>query len=217
MGGMSDTKLTRPSFTTTAPSVSPDFGPLFKRHKTMGLNARFDRMIERVNLTLQDPQTPSTTSSRRGQVQARSAGSSSVSSSNDVPKTPMDAYGGLQKGSLVHKFSVIKRKSGSKIGTYYGEAEGYDGSSDMQFEQSDRAREFMRSLFCFALTTASRSTKSQFTKNLHLPGYLKRFQRLTLKIRYDVWSPHPPSQSQTLHCRMKNPSSPSRIYHRTRT
>jgi hypothetical protein len=220
--GMSDTKLTRPSFTTsgtTAPSVSPDLGPSFKRHKTMGLNARFDRMIERVNLTLQDPQTPSATSSRQGQVRARSAGSSSISSGYDVPKTPMDAYGGLQEGRLGHKFSVIKMKSssGGKIGAYYREAEGCDGSSDVQFEQSDRARGFMISLSCFVLTTASRSTKSQFTKNLYRPGYLRRFQGLTLKIRYDVWSPRPPSRSQALHCPMKNPSSPSRIYHRTRT
>ncbi|KIM78894.1 hypothetical protein PILCRDRAFT_824013 [Piloderma croceum F 1598] len=121
-----------------APIVRPNFVPLFKRHKTMGLNARFDRMLERVDLTLQDhqPASSTTASSRQGRARARSAGSSSVSSGYDVPKTPVDAYDGLEDGRLGDTFSVIKMKSAirGKTGTYYRADEGYDGNSDIQVD-----------------------------------------------------------------------------------
>jgi hypothetical protein len=129
------------NISNAAPIVRPDFGPSFKRHKTMGLNARFDRMLERVDLTLQDHQASSTTaSSRQGRARARSAGSSSVSSGYDVPKTPVDAYDGLEDGRLGDTFSVIKMKSAirGKSGAYYRAVEGYDGGSDMQLGDSDQ-------------------------------------------------------------------------------
>jgi hypothetical protein len=113
----------------------------------MGLNSRFDRMLERVNLTLQDFQAPSTiVSSRHGRARAPSAGSSSVSSGYDVPKTPVDAYNRLEEGRLGHTFSVIKMKSasGGKIGRYDWAGEGYDGGSDMQFEESDQVGTFRK-------------------------------------------------------------------------
>jgi len=98
-------------------------------------------MLERVNLTLQDPQASSTiASSRQGRIRALSAGSSSVSSGYDIPKTPVDAYDALEEGRLGHTFSVLKMKSaiGEKSGGYYRAVEGYDGSSDMQSEESDQ-------------------------------------------------------------------------------
>lgn len=140
---MSNATLTRTFLTNinAAPVVRPDFSISFKRRKTMGLNARFDRMLERVDLTLQDHQASSTTaSSRQGRARTRSTGSSSVSSGYDVPKTPVDAYDGLENRRLGDTFSVIKMKSAirGKIGAYYRAGEGYDGSSDIQVEDSDQ-------------------------------------------------------------------------------
>lgn len=73
-----------------------------KRRKTNGLNSRFDRMIETVNVMHHSP-----TKSRR---RTRSSGSSSASS-YDLPKTPLDAYDGLNTGRLGKGFSVIKLKT----------------------------------------------------------------------------------------------------------
>jgi hypothetical protein len=124
----------------------PDVWGPYKRQKTIGLNSRFDLMLERINLTLQDPQTSMTAvPSRQGRARARSNGSSSVSSGYDLPKTPVDTYNGLEDGRLGQTFSVIKMKStsGSKVGGYYRGSEGYE--SDMKFEESARVRIFSSS------------------------------------------------------------------------
>ena len=76
--------------------------PALKRRKTTGLNARFDRMLEDVNLCYQ------ASPHRRG----RSSGSSSISS-RDVPKTPIDAYSACSDGRLAPGFSVIKMNHSS--------------------------------------------------------------------------------------------------------
>ncbi|KAJ3777841.1 hypothetical protein FB446DRAFT_715845 [Lentinula raphanica] len=65
-----------------------------KRRKT-GLNSKFDRMVEAMNITYRSPKERQRTRS------------SSVSSYG-VPQTPVDAYAGLQAGALGQDFSVIK-------------------------------------------------------------------------------------------------------------
>ncbi|KAH7888833.1 hypothetical protein F5I97DRAFT_2005311 [Phlebopus sp. FC_14] len=73
-----------------------------KRRK-LGLNIRFDRMIEKVNLAHSFRASSSTTSRRR----TRSSGNSSVSS-YEVPKTPVDAHDEISQGRLGRQFSVLK-------------------------------------------------------------------------------------------------------------
>ncbi|KAH7923721.1 hypothetical protein BV22DRAFT_1120653 [Leucogyrophana mollusca] len=75
-----------------------------KRRKTSGLNTRFDRMLDKVNVM--HTYAPGSSTPR---PRARSAGSSSVSS-YDVPKTPIDAYSGLSEGRLGSGFSVLKMR-----------------------------------------------------------------------------------------------------------
>ncbi|KAF9071680.1 hypothetical protein BDP27DRAFT_1446164 [Rhodocollybia butyracea] len=74
-----------------------------KRRKTTGLNSRLDRMVETMNATYRSP----TKSDRH---RSRSSGSSV--SSYGVPRTPVDAYEGLQAGALGQDFSVIKMRNG---------------------------------------------------------------------------------------------------------
>jgi hypothetical protein len=133
--------LTRRNFTnvsTEALSIRPDLSPSLKRNKAMGLNSRFNRMLERVDLTLQDLQVPSTTAS------LRSTASSSISSGSEIPRTPVDAYNELQNERLGHTFSVIKMKSSGarKIGPYYTAHSTYDRDSGMQPEEHDEVVSF---------------------------------------------------------------------------
>ncbi|KAJ3800070.1 hypothetical protein GGU11DRAFT_806984, partial [Lentinula aff. detonsa] len=71
-----------------------------KRRK-IGLNSKFDRMVEAMNVTYRSPKKRQRTRS------------SSVSSYG-VPQTPVDAYDGLQIGALGQDFSVIKMRNGSR-------------------------------------------------------------------------------------------------------
>lgn len=91
-----------------------------------GLNTRFDRMVNRVNLTLEETHTLP----RRGRDRASSAGSSSASSGYDVPKTPVDAYNGLEEGRLGKSFAIIKMPSESGHSGYYRAGEASDENDD---------------------------------------------------------------------------------------
>ncbi|KIJ67719.1 hypothetical protein HYDPIDRAFT_25194 [Hydnomerulius pinastri MD-312] len=74
-----------------------------KRRKVAGLNTRFDRMIETVNVTHSHGSSSPSTSRRR----TRSSGTSSVSS-YDIPKTPVGAYGRFGEGRLGKDSSVLR-------------------------------------------------------------------------------------------------------------
>ncbi|KAI0088022.1 hypothetical protein BDY19DRAFT_1048911 [Irpex rosettiformis] len=74
-----------------------------KRHKTDGMNSRFDRMIATVNIM-------PTPDSRKKRCRASSSASGSSLMSYDVPKTPVDAYNDLEGGRLGEDFTVIKMK-----------------------------------------------------------------------------------------------------------
>ncbi|KAG7449551.1 uncharacterized protein BT62DRAFT_591263 [Guyanagaster necrorhizus] len=76
-----------------------DITPAAKPQRT-GLNSRFDRMMDTVNITYRSP-------ARRDRT--RSAGSSS-NSSYMMPTTPLDAYDTLQSRRLGKDFAVIKMK-----------------------------------------------------------------------------------------------------------
>ncbi|KIK67469.1 hypothetical protein GYMLUDRAFT_238751 [Collybiopsis luxurians FD-317 M1] len=65
-----------------------------KRRKT-GLNSRFDKMVQAMNVTYQSPNS--------------SRPRSSSASSFSVPQTPVDAYNGLQVGALGEDFAILKR------------------------------------------------------------------------------------------------------------
>ncbi|KAK0212705.1 hypothetical protein DFS33DRAFT_58013 [Desarmillaria ectypa] len=82
--------------------MSSDITPAPKRQRT-GLNSRFDRMMDTVNVVCRSPD-------RRDRT--RSAGSSS-NNSYVMPTTPLDAYNILQSGRLGKDFSVIKTKQGT--------------------------------------------------------------------------------------------------------
>jgi hypothetical protein len=78
------------------------------RQGPVSMNARFDRMLERVNVkplgTPQESSSPWSTRKRR-----RSA--SSISGSSDpAPPTPVDAYAALEGGRLGDGFMVFKFK-----------------------------------------------------------------------------------------------------------
>ncbi|KAJ3735658.1 hypothetical protein DFJ43DRAFT_1036763 [Lentinula guzmanii] len=72
-----------------------------KRRK-IGLNSKFDRMVEAMNVTYRSPK------------KKRQRTRSSSVSSYGVPQTPVDAYDGLQIGALGQEFSVIKMRNGSR-------------------------------------------------------------------------------------------------------
>ncbi|TFY63167.1 hypothetical protein EVJ58_g3413 [Rhodofomes roseus] len=78
---------------------------LVKRRKTTGLNSRFDRMIETVNILHTSPASSKSSHSGR---RRRAASSSSASADFDVPRTPVDAYSELHEGRLGADFAVIK-------------------------------------------------------------------------------------------------------------
>lgn len=103
--------------------MSASIRRLSKRPKT-SLNARFDRMVNQVNLTLEESGTPV----RRGRTRTSSAGSSSVSSSFDLPKTPVDKYTMLDEGRLGIFFSLI-RDDRSRVGYYRAGEESDDDST----------------------------------------------------------------------------------------
>ncbi|KAF5348632.1 hypothetical protein D9758_006854 [Tetrapyrgos nigripes] len=81
-----------------------DVIPRSQRRKT-GLNSKFDRMIERMNISYHSP-----TNTNRYRNRSYSTGSSSVSSYG-VPQTPVDPYEGLQAGALGEDFALIKMNS----------------------------------------------------------------------------------------------------------
>ncbi|KAH7914135.1 hypothetical protein BJ138DRAFT_1212496 [Hygrophoropsis aurantiaca] len=84
--------------------IATSEAPLPKRRKINGLNNRFDRMLDKVNVSHSYSH-----SSRAPHHRNRSSGSSSVSS-YDIPKTPIDAYSGLSEGRLGVGFSVLKMR-----------------------------------------------------------------------------------------------------------
>ncbi|KAF8210261.1 hypothetical protein K438DRAFT_146458 [Mycena galopus ATCC 62051] len=85
----------------TASSISQDV--IAKRRKTSGLNSRFDRMIETINLT------------HRSATRKRARSTSSASGSS-VPKTPIDDYDDVHRDArLGAEFSVIKMGDKKKV------------------------------------------------------------------------------------------------------
>ncbi|KAF8909842.1 hypothetical protein CPB85DRAFT_705793 [Mucidula mucida] len=94
----SETDMAQAGTTSTLFARLTDTLPLPKRAKGGGLNTRFDRMVQTMNVTHRSPT----------RARTRSVGSSSVSS-YDLPKTPLDA---LPQGRLGRDFSVIKMNSG---------------------------------------------------------------------------------------------------------
>ncbi len=72
-----------------------------KRQRTDGMNSRFDRMIQTVNILHATPN--SGTRSRR-----QRAASSSSAATYDAPRTPVDAYNAFDGGALGENFSVLK-------------------------------------------------------------------------------------------------------------
>ncbi|KAJ7901818.1 hypothetical protein B0H14DRAFT_3723411 [Mycena olivaceomarginata] len=81
---------------TTAPTAPTVVQDAAKRRKTSGLNSRFDRMIETLNVTHRFPT----------HKRARSTSSTSGSS---VPRTPIDDYGEFHRDArLGADFAVIK-------------------------------------------------------------------------------------------------------------
>ncbi|KII92380.1 hypothetical protein PLICRDRAFT_172479 [Plicaturopsis crispa FD-325 SS-3] len=103
-----------------------------KRRKTAGagLNSRFDRMLEKVNVTHRSP-----IKKQKQRVRSSTSGSSSVGG-YDMPKTPVDAYSNLEGGRLGESFSVIKMKnsySDSRVVRGLGEE---SSSSDDPFQVS---------------------------------------------------------------------------------
>ncbi|KAL0956591.1 hypothetical protein HGRIS_002730 [Hohenbuehelia grisea] len=88
-----------------ANSCSPEADkiPAIVKRRRTGLNSRFDRMVEEMNVT-----DASITGGRvKVHSRSRSSGSSSIGS-HEFPKTPIDAYNNLQEGRLGGSFSVIK-------------------------------------------------------------------------------------------------------------
>lgn len=102
----------------------------------MGLNSRFDRMIEHINMASRPSKSvPTTYPCRRG-PRARSAISPSLGGSN-VPKTPVDPYDGLEEGRLGKTFSVLKMKSGNR---YHKASDRNDRGSDVTTDDSTHVR-----------------------------------------------------------------------------
>ncbi|KAJ7725833.1 hypothetical protein DFH07DRAFT_1002111 [Mycena maculata] len=90
---------------TTVSTVTQDV--LAKRRKTSGLNSRFDRMLETMNVTHRSPIKKS----------ARTrAGSTSSASASSVPRTPIDDYNEFHRdGRLGTDFAIIKMDTASVI------------------------------------------------------------------------------------------------------
>ncbi|EPQ57461.1 hypothetical protein GLOTRDRAFT_137786 [Gloeophyllum trabeum ATCC 11539] len=76
---------------------------------TLGMNARFDNMVQQVCL-MRPSSPPSSTSGSRRRKRASSGSSSLLGSTSDIPTTPMDAYSDLHDNRLGRGFSVIKMK-----------------------------------------------------------------------------------------------------------
>ncbi|OBZ68181.1 hypothetical protein A0H81_11985 [Grifola frondosa] len=131
---------------THAPSNLPRQS--IKRRKTCGINLRFDRMIDTVSILHTSP--ASSTLSRRSR---RRAASSSSVASYDMPKTPVDAYSGIDNGRLGQGFSVLKMKGPTvparqnRVGRHQGDI---FASSSIQ---SDSAMRPLPSWLCDTLST----------------------------------------------------------------
>ncbi|KAK7045576.1 hypothetical protein VNI00_007408 [Paramarasmius palmivorus] len=87
--------------------------PRPKRRKRNGMNARFDRMVEAMNVT----HLPSSSSIRsRSRTRTGSSSASGSSLSYAPPDTPVDAYyDGLKAGALGEGFSVLKMKGSGRF------------------------------------------------------------------------------------------------------
>ncbi|KAK0461129.1 uncharacterized protein EV420DRAFT_1668706 [Desarmillaria tabescens] len=124
----SEADLGEPSSKSTFSSLFAhiqDITPAPKRQRT-GLNSRFDRMMDTVNVACRSP-------ARRDRT--RSAGSSS-NSSYVMPTTPLDVYDTLQSGRLGKDFSVIKMRQGTV-------SQGEDQDSSLLYrENSSNHRSF---------------------------------------------------------------------------
>ncbi|KAG7098538.1 hypothetical protein E1B28_000474 [Marasmius oreades] len=78
------------------------------KRRRMGLNSRFDRMVEAMNTTYNSPSGSSSSRQTRNKNRNRSSSSSSYS----LPMTPIDPYyDGLKSGALGDDFSVLKMKN----------------------------------------------------------------------------------------------------------
>ncbi|KAH9935604.1 uncharacterized protein B0H18DRAFT_1207171 [Fomitopsis serialis] len=86
--------------------------PVMKRRKTTGLNSRFDRMIETVNILHTSP--ASSKSSHSGRRRRAASSSSASAAEYDMPRTPVDAYNELHGGRLGADFAVIKMHAGGR-------------------------------------------------------------------------------------------------------
>lgn len=100
--------------------TSSSIAHLSKRPRA-SLNTRFDRMIDQVNATFEESSTPV----RYGRTRTSSAGSSSVSSGIDMPKTPVDEYDALDEGRL-GKSPALVRGNRRHVGYYRNGEESED-------------------------------------------------------------------------------------------
>ncbi|KIY61395.1 hypothetical protein CYLTODRAFT_447722, partial [Cylindrobasidium torrendii FP15055 ss-10] len=78
-----------------------DTMPIPKRRRANNLNSHFDRMVQTMNMRCHSPP-------QRRRI--RSTGSSSVTSSEYMPKTPLDDYDGLGEGHLGPDFSLLRKR-----------------------------------------------------------------------------------------------------------
>lgn len=92
-----------------------------RRKTTTGLNSRFDRMMETVNVL---HTSPASSISSRSHRRRRATSSSSASAAEyELPRTPVDAYSELHGGRLGAGFSVMKMR-------------GHESSTDLGFSDS---------------------------------------------------------------------------------
>ncbi|KAF7966393.1 hypothetical protein HWV62_38869 [Athelia sp. TMB] len=117
--------------------ISSSIAHLSKRPRT-SLNTRFDRMIDQVNATFEESSTPI----RYGRTRTSSAGSSSVSSGIDMPKTPVDEYDALDEGRL-GKSPALVRGNRRHVGYYRNGEESEDDLGSHRLEPQNPLRQLI--------------------------------------------------------------------------
>ncbi|CAL1707074.1 unnamed protein product [Somion occarium] len=102
-----------------------------KRRKTEGLNARFDRMIETVNVVHRSS-VDAIKQSRRRRAASSASGSSSTAS-YDIPKTPVDTYLGHHEGRFGQNVSLATKTQRSS--PEWDAAASFFGSSSVAHKE----------------------------------------------------------------------------------
>lgn len=95
-------------FGSTASCRLQEEPPVKRRKTTAGLNSRFDRMMETVNILHTSP--ASSMSSRSGRRNRAASSSSASAADYELPRTPVDAYSQLHGGTLGAGFAVMKMR-----------------------------------------------------------------------------------------------------------